>query len=165
MREVADAPSHRKFTRVAFKPIAYHDAQSILTTLPMEISQGYGSPSNLIFLSSCYPQNNVLVGGDGHPLLCNFGLSSVWDDPDSAICQTSSTVKFNLRWTASEIILSNSRPTKYTDVYSLGSAMLQVYPNCHLKVKFILSECTYVLAAGNICYNLTECSEQQFDCG
>ncbi|KAF9462232.1 kinase-like domain-containing protein [Collybia nuda] len=71
---------------------------------------------------------NILVGDRVRVYICDFGLSSIsGGDPDNTACQTTSTITFNLRWTAPEIMISNVRPTESTDVYSLASVMLQVF--------------------------------------
>jgi len=67
----------------------------------------------------------VLIDDDGNILLCDFGLSSFLGDGFT----TATTAKFNLRWTAPEIIFPEGkdiRPSKLTDVYSFASVILQV---------------------------------------
>ncbi|KAF9456384.1 kinase-like domain-containing protein, partial [Collybia nuda] len=72
--------------------------------------------------------NNVLVEKDGHMLLGDFGLSSIKEDYSNGLYDTSSTPKYNLPWTAPEIVLSEAfpRPNQTTDIYSFGSVTLQV---------------------------------------
>ncbi|KAF9456081.1 kinase-like domain-containing protein [Collybia nuda] len=72
--------------------------------------------------------NNILVADDGKMLLCDFGLSSIKEDYSKEFYHTTSTPKYNLPWTAPEIVLSEfpPRPNQKTDVYSFGSVMLQV---------------------------------------
>jgi serine/threonine protein kinase len=77
-------------------------------------------------------QNNVLVEGNGNILLCDFGLSKIRRDDSYVQRHTSSTVKFNAPWAAPELIFSyrnlgrDPGPEKSSDIYSLGSVMLQV---------------------------------------
>lgn len=61
-------------------------------------------------------------------LLCDFGLSAIKEDYSNPMYHTSSTPKYNLPWTAPEIVLSESlpRPNKTTDIYSFGSVTFQV---------------------------------------
>ncbi|KAF9457795.1 kinase-like domain-containing protein [Collybia nuda] len=72
--------------------------------------------------------NNILVANDGSMLLCDFGLSSINEDYSDGIYDTSSMPKYNLPWTAPEIVLPDfpPRPSQNTDIYSFGSVTYQV---------------------------------------
>jgi serine/threonine protein kinase len=76
---------------------------------------------------------NVLILGDGTACIADFGLSLLSSELMS-ISQGSSTLRTrgNVRWLAPELLGlpkndSYVRPNKYSDIYSFGGVILQVY--------------------------------------
>ncbi|KAF9457807.1 kinase-like domain-containing protein [Collybia nuda] len=73
---------------------------------------------------------NVLVDNEGNTLLCDFGVSLIVGDINDPFYETSSQQKYNIPWSAPEILfpgdVSPARPTKFSDIYSFGSVMLQI---------------------------------------
>jgi serine/threonine protein kinase len=77
-------------------------------------------------------QPNVLIHGDGTACIADFGLSLLYSEVMS-ISQASwtSTFHVNARWMVPELFGESEddkpvRPSKYSDIYSFGSVMLQV---------------------------------------
>ncbi|CEL57197.1 Calmodulin-binding receptor-like cytoplasmic kinase 1 OS=Arabidopsis thaliana GN=CRCK1 PE=1 SV=1 [Rhizoctonia solani AG-1 IB] len=62
---------------------------------------------------------NVLIAGDGTPMLADFGSSSL-RDTTLQFTRTDTQPGYSLRWTAPEIIRGKSGNTTAGDVYSLG---------------------------------------------
>lgn len=88
-----------------------------------------------IHLSDSSFQSNILIDDEGKARLCDFGLSSIAADFQSTSHLTS-TIGGNVRWAAPElyhIYEDDSTPsvTKYSDIYSFGSVMLEVRSYCH----------------------------------
>lgn len=94
--------------------------------------------SGLTYLHS-YPNNpvthgdltgsNVLVLGDMTACIADFGLSSMLGDLQIGSTYLAATAMYPgaVRWTAPELLLSDDvQPTTLSDIYSLGSIMLQV---------------------------------------
>ncbi|KAG2143814.1 kinase-like domain-containing protein [Suillus bovinus] len=94
--------------------------------------------SGLTYLHS-YPNNpvthgdltgsNVLILGDMTACIADFGLSSMLGDLQTGSTYLAATVMYPgaVRWTAPEFLLSDDvQPTTCSDIYSLGSIMLQV---------------------------------------
>ncbi|KAF9456085.1 kinase-like domain-containing protein, partial [Collybia nuda] len=73
---------------------------------------------------------NVLVDNEGNTLLCDFGVSLIVGDINDSFYETSSQQKYNIAWSAPEILFpgdsSPARPTTFSDMYSFGSVMLQI---------------------------------------
>ncbi|KDQ51607.1 hypothetical protein JAAARDRAFT_41077 [Jaapia argillacea MUCL 33604] len=75
---------------------------------------------------------NILVDDDGHARLCDFGLSSLFADPRSALYDSNSArLGGTIRWMAPEILSpalgTGMKVTKLTDIYSFGCLGLELY--------------------------------------
>ncbi|KAG2345865.1 kinase-like protein [Suillus weaverae] len=73
--------------------------------------------------------SNVLVLGDMTACIADFGLSSMLGDLQIGSTYLAATAMYPgaVRWTAPELLLSDDvQPTTLSDIYSLGSIMLQV---------------------------------------
>lgn len=94
--------------------------------------------SGLTYLHS-YPNNpvthgdltgsNVLILGDKTACIADFGLSSMLGDLQTGSTYLAASAMYPgaVRWTAPEFLLSDDvQPTTLSDIYSLGSIMLQV---------------------------------------
>ncbi|KAG1874453.1 kinase-like domain-containing protein [Suillus subluteus] len=94
--------------------------------------------SGLTYLHS-YPNNpvthgdltgsNVLILADMTACIADFGLSSMLGDLQTGSTYLAATAMYPgaVRWTAPELLLSDDiQPTTLSDIYSLGSIMLQV---------------------------------------
>ncbi|KAG2144269.1 kinase-like domain-containing protein [Suillus clintonianus] len=94
--------------------------------------------SGLTYLHS-YPNNpvthgdltgsNVLILADMTACIADFGLSSMLGDLQTGTTYLAATAMYPgaVRWTAPELLLSDDvQPTTLSDIYSLGSIMLQV---------------------------------------
>jgi serine/threonine protein kinase len=68
-----------------------------------------------------YFQGNILVSGDGIPLLADFGLSHVMDNTIGMT--TSSNIAGSLRWMSRELIY-NDKPNEKSDVWAVGMTIL-----------------------------------------
>lgn len=65
---------------------------------------------------------NVLVTGDGTPMLTDFGNASL---TESTVAFTATIASFSLRWTAPEILKETSPLSTASDVYALGMTILE----------------------------------------
>ncbi|KAH7325156.1 kinase-like domain-containing protein [Rhizoctonia solani] len=78
--------------------------------------------------------DNVLIAGDGTPMLMDFGNASILD-ATLQFTQTKSGPSFSLRWTAPEILREKTAHTTAGDIYALGMTILEAltaeipYPN------------------------------------
>lgn len=70
---------------------------------------------------------NVLIGDDGQPLLCDFGLAVIVEDlanmPISSALQGSG----NPRWMAPELLIGEEIVSPQSDIWSLGMVMLEIF--------------------------------------
>lgn len=76
-------------------------------------------------------QNNVLVAGDCHAVLSDFGLSQVIDDLVGPSGNTTSTLQGSIRWQAPELMLDDEsnqtlRLTFSSDVWSFACTAYEV---------------------------------------
>ncbi|CAE6438220.1 unnamed protein product [Rhizoctonia solani] len=69
---------------------------------------------------------NVLIAGDGTPMLADFGSSSL-RDTTLQFTRTDTQPGYSLRWTAPEIIRGKSGNTTAGDVYLLGMTILEAF--------------------------------------
>ncbi|CAE6427540.1 unnamed protein product [Rhizoctonia solani] len=69
---------------------------------------------------------NILIAGDGRPMLMDFGNASLLD-ATLQFTQTDTEPSFSLRWTAPEILEGTSSHTIAADVYSLGMTILETF--------------------------------------
>ena len=72
-------------------------------------------------------QNNILVNGDRHACIADYGLESVLHDEAHA-----KPIKRNVRWAAPEVLdapnkrILSGDDGKAADIYSLGIVMFEV---------------------------------------
>jgi serine/threonine protein kinase len=96
----------------------------------MEISPGYVTPALLApHHELIHSKSNVLILGDMTACIADFGLSSMLGDLQTGSTYLAATAMYPgaVRWTAPELLLSDDvQPTTLSDIYSLGSIMLQV---------------------------------------
>jgi serine/threonine protein kinase len=78
-----------------------------------------------------HSQANILISDDHHALLADFGLINVAFDSGATCADTSALVGGTVRWMSPELLhpenfgLSNSNPTKPSDVYALGMVIFE----------------------------------------
>ncbi|KAF8608901.1 kinase-like protein [Ceratobasidium sp. AG-I] len=70
---------------------------------------------------------NVLISGDGVPVLTDFG-NAVMSNASLLFTATTSAASISLRWTAPEL-LESSIHTKEADIYALGMTILETITN------------------------------------
>lgn len=66
---------------------------------------------------------NILVSGDGTPMLADFGNASLGESTISFTGTLGNN--FSLRWTAPEMLGESGSPTRAADVYALGMTILE----------------------------------------
>ena len=88
-------------------------------------------PSFVATSSELYLQTNILIDDDENVQLADFGLSRLIVDMGTFQTMTSGA-HTNYQWAAPELIepsyfdLTSSRPTRFTDVYSLACSCIEV---------------------------------------
>jgi serine/threonine protein kinase len=83
------------------------------------VSPGYGGANHALTEST---QANVMIDDSGHAKLIDFGLSRLIDSEDGLAASTVSSI----RWCAPELLRSDTRTTKSSDVYAFASTALEV---------------------------------------
>ncbi|EJD03396.1 kinase-like protein, partial [Fomitiporia mediterranea MF3/22] len=71
--------------------------------------------------------DNVLINRDGHPVICDFGISRMVSATAAFAATTSGGFKGSVRWMARELIL-NGHHTRESDVWAFG---MTAYVGCH----------------------------------
>lgn len=116
----------------------YLEKSWLIITIADQLSLLDDIVSGLTYLH-CYPNNpvthgdltgsNVLILADMTACIADFGLSSMLGDLQTGSTYLAATAMYPgaVRWTAPELLLSDDvQPTTLSDIYSLGSIMLQV---------------------------------------
>ncbi|KDQ51294.1 hypothetical protein JAAARDRAFT_185349 [Jaapia argillacea MUCL 33604] len=72
--------------------------------------------------------NNVLISDDGQALLADFGLSR-YADKMQLMSQTMSNISNHghVHFVAPELLVTDTRPTKESDVYAFGCLIIQIF--------------------------------------
>lgn len=91
-----------------------------------------------------YAQPNILISNEKTAVLCDFGLTSLTTDVDSAHASSVNNADGSIRWMAPERlaifdgnkVVSQTRVTKESDMYSLAMVVIEV---CSLLQKFMLN--------------------------
>ena len=89
-----------------------------------------------------YAQPNILISNEKTAVLCDFGLTSLTTDVDSAHASSVNNADGSIRWMAPERLsifdgnkmVSQTRVTKESDMYSLAMVVIEV---CSLLQKFM----------------------------
>ncbi|KAG1748006.1 kinase-like domain-containing protein [Suillus paluster] len=108
-------------------------------TLTDHLEKHWSTITSVEQLIHSYPNNpvthgdltgsNVLILWDMTACIADFGLSSMLGDLQTGTTYLAATAMYPgaVRWTAPELLLSDDlQPTTLSDIYSLGSIMLQV---------------------------------------
>lgn len=96
----------------------------------MGTSLGYvRSRPTFISVTNLFVKSNVLILSNMTACIADFGLSSMLGDLQAGTTYLAATAMYPgaVRWTAPELLESDDlQPTTLSDIYSLGSIMLQV---------------------------------------
>jgi serine/threonine protein kinase len=83
-------------------------------------------------LTRFFIKANILVDGNGHACLADFGFLAIVSDPANPTASSSYAIGGTTRWMSPELLtlnqsgLKNSRPTKQSDCYALGMVIYEV---------------------------------------
>ena len=135
----------------------------------------HGDLKGVCWSKSCFsivligPQANILVDGECHARITDFGLTTVTQNVDS-IRSNSGDRAHTVRWTAPEILMDEGIYSKEADVFSFAMVMVEVCYKWVIRIGSLLivardrSRYSPVPFLGLTTHHLPQCWRQCREC-
>ncbi|CAE6459522.1 unnamed protein product [Rhizoctonia solani] len=125
MRKAPSFDRYEMCTSIASGLVYMHECNAVHGDLKAASNSYNIKPGQLIITSHNLQQPNVLVSSDGVAKLADFGLSTI-SEASLGFSDTSNPQIGSTRWAAPELLFDDALKSKESDVYALGTTMLEV---------------------------------------